>query len=204
MKMKNRINATRMIIGIAAGLLTGALSLPRAQADQTSPRVGPSAERTTHETVVVTGIDRGTRGVMLQNAAGDKRTVIVPPDVKAFDTLKVGDRVDIDYREAMAISILPPGSKPSMSERTSGTRMGEGAGAGGMSREMTVSAEIVSIDTAANKVTFKGPKGHMKTVSVADPAMQKKLASLKPGQVVQFTYSEAVAAAIRPAAPPSK
>ena len=34
----------------------------------------------------------------------------------------------------------------------------------------------------------------MKTVNVDDPAMQKKLPSLKPGQVVQFTYTEAVAA----------
>ena len=29
--------------------------------------------------------------------------------------------------------------------------------------------------------------------------MQKKLPSLKPGQVVQFTYTEAIAASIRPA-----
>ena len=31
--------------------------------------------------------------------------------------------------------------------------------------------------------------------------MQKKLPGLKPGQVVQFTYTEAVAASIRPTPP---
>jgi len=31
--------------------------------------------------------------------------------------------------------------------------------------------------------------------------MQKKLPSLKPGQMVQFVYTEAVAASIRPAEP---
>jgi hypothetical protein len=194
-----------MMIGIAAGLLTCALSLATARADQAgAQRLGPSAERISRETVVVTGIDRSARTVMLQNADGEKRSVSVPSEVKAFDTLKVGDRIDISYQEAMAISMLPPGSKPSVSERTSGTRMGEGSGTGGISREVTVAAEIVSIDTAANKVTFKGPKGQTKTVSVSDPAMQKKLPSLKPGQVVQFTYSEAVAASIRPATPPAR
>jgi Cu/Ag efflux protein CusF len=195
----------KVVIGIAAGLLTGVLSLSRAHADQTpAPRMAPTAaERTTHETAVVMGIDRGTRNVTLQNADGEKRSVKVPADVKAFDTLKVGDRVDIDYYEAMAVSMAPPGTKPSVTERTSGTRMGEGSGAGGVSRETTVAAEIVSIDTAANKVTFKGPKGGVKTVTVSDPAMQKKLPGLKPGQVVQFTYTEAIAASIRPAVPPA-
>jgi hypothetical protein len=195
----------KVVIGIAAGLLTGVLSLSRAHADQaTAPRMAPTmAERTTRETVVVTGIDRSARSVMLQNADGEKRTVKVPTEVKAFDTLKVGDRVDIDYHEAMAVSMAPPGTKPSITERTSGARMGEGSGAGGVSREMTVAAEIVSVDAAANKVTFKGPKGGTKTVMVSDPAMQRKLPGLKPGQVVQFTYTEAIAASIRPAAPPA-
>ena len=39
-----------------------------------------------------------------------------------------------------------------------------------------------------------------RTVTVSDPALQKKLPNLKPGQVVQFTYSEQMAASIRPAA----
>jgi hypothetical protein len=208
-EMKTPSNGTKMMIGIAAGLLTGALSAAPARADQPSSqrmgspsepqRMGPSAERTTHETVVVTGIDRSTRNATLQNAEGEKRTVKVPSDVKAFDTLKVGDRIDIDYYESMAVSMMPPGTKPSMSERTSGSRMGEGGGAMG-SRETTVSAEILNVDLAANKVTFKGPKGQAKTITVADPAMQKKLPGLKPGQVVQFTYTEAIAASIRPAA----
>jgi len=202
--MVNRSTATRVkvAIGIAAGLLAGALSLSAARADQAkAPKAdssmgGPSAERTTSETVVVTGIDRSTRSVTVQNADGDKRTVQVPSDVKAFDTMKVGDKIDIDYYEAMAVSMLPPGSKPTMTQRTAGGRLGDGAGVG---RETTVSAEIISVDAAANKVTFKGPRGQTKTVAVSDPAMQKKLPSLKPGQVVQFTYTEAIAASIRPA-----
>ena len=87
-----------------------------------------------------------------------------------------------------------------MSERTSGTRMPEGGGTAMGSRETTMSAEVVSVDVPNSKVTFKGPKGNRRTVTVQDPAMQKKLPSLKPGQVVQFTYTEAIAASIRPSA----
>jgi len=200
--MNNANQGTRTWIGIAA-MLAGALAASPARADQgMMPQKGPTAERTTHETVVVTGIDRTNRTVLLQNADGEKRTVKVPPEMKSFDTLKAGDRVDIDYYESMAVSFLPPGSKPAMSERNSGIRMGEGGGASA-GRETTVAAEIVSVDVPNNRVTFKGPKGQVRTVTAYDPVVQKKLPSLKPGQVVQFTYTEAIAASIRPAAPPA-
>ncbi len=70
---------------------------------------------------------------------------------------------------------------------------------GTAARETQITAEVVSVDVANNKVTLKGPKGNHKTITVADPAIQKKLPNLKPGQVVQFTYTEAMAVGIRPA-----
>ena len=200
--MKNSGNGTKLVIGLAVGLLAGALSGARAQADEgMSRRLGPgSAERVKSETVVVSGIDRAKRTVTLTDADGERSTMNVPTDVKAFDTLKVGDHVDIDYYESVAVALAPPGTKPSMTERTSGSRMGEGGGPARAARETTIAAEVISVDVANNKVTFKGPKGNHRTVSVDDPALQKKLPNLKPGQVVQFTYSEQVAASIRPAA----
>jgi len=110
--------------------------------------------------------------------------------------LKKGDRIDVDYTESVAISMLPPGSKPSMSEKSAMVRTGEGKGAVG--KKISVSAEILDVDAANNKVTFKGPKGNARVVNVEDPEMQAKLPSLKPGQVVQFTYTEATAVAIQP------
>ena len=64
-------------------MLAGVLSAATVRADQGAmTRSGPAAERTTSETVIVTGIDRSNRTVSLQNAEGEKRTVKVPPDVK--------------------------------------------------------------------------------------------------------------------------
>jgi hypothetical protein len=198
--MKNVSKGTSVMIGLAAALLTGALSVTAARAEQgMTQRTGPgSAERTSSETVVVSGIDRANRTVTLTNAEGERETMSVPPDIRAYDTLKVGDHVDIDYREAIAVSLAPPGTKPSMSQRTAGSRMAEGAGAGAAGRETTVNAKVVAVDVPNNKVTFKGPKGNTQVITVSDPTLQKKLPNLKPGQVVQFVYTEAVAAAIRP------
>jgi Cu/Ag efflux protein CusF len=199
--MRNTSKGTKVMIGVAVGLLTGVLSGARARADQDMQRTGPgTAERMSSETVVVSGIDRAKRTVTLTNSDGERETMNVPSDVKAYDTLKVGDHVDIDYYESMAVSLAPPGSKPSMTERTSGSRMGEGGGGAVAGRETTITAQVISVDVPNNKVTFKGPKGNRRTVTVSDPTMQKKLPNLKPGQNVQFTYTEAIAASIRPSA----
>src|SRR4029079_16468553 len=122
---------------------------------------------------------------------GEKTEIQAPEDVKAFDRLKVGDKIDIDYTESVALGIVPPGTKPSATERTT-------AIPGAAGREVTVSAEVVSVDAAHNKVTFKGPRGMLRTVNVQAPTLRSRLPNLKPGQVVVLQYTEALAAAIQP------
>lgn len=193
----------RIAFGTGAGLLllviTGAATPSSSTASSTTTSAGlPSSSQLTHESVVVTAIDRAKRSATLQNADGETRSVTVPDDVKGFDTLKVGDKIEIDYFESVSLSMLPPGTKPAMTESAGGGRLADGKGVTG-TRETQVSGTIVGVDAKANKVTFKGPRGNTRTVSVSDPAVQKKLPSLKIGQVVQLTYTEAIAASIRPA-----
>lgn len=190
------------VAGIAGGMLTlqiagAAQAAPTAEESVTNTATGQTRTQLVHAVATVKGINRTDRSVILKKDDGEDTTVHVPEAVKGFDTLKMGDKVDIDYYESLAISMAPTGTKPSMSERK-GAAVDVGGGIRG--REMKMSAEVVSVDTSANTVTFKGPKGNMRTVYVGDPANQEKLASLKPGQVVQFDYTEAVAATIRPAA----
>ncbi len=146
-------------------------------------------------TATVAAIDRSDRSVTLKAEDGTETTINVPSDVKAFDKLKTGEKVDIDYYESLAVSMAPTGAKPTVTERH-GRSVDMGGGVRG--REVMMTAEIVSVDASANKVTFKGPKGNMRTVHVTNPSLQEKLPSLKPGQVVQFDYTQATAASIRP------
>jgi len=188
------------VAGIAGGMLTlqiaGAVqAAPGVEQSVTNTATGQTKTQLVHVVATVKGISRADRTVILKKDDGEETAVHAPDAMKGFDTLKVGDKVDVDYYESLAISMAPTGSKPSMSERK-GAAVDVGGGIRG--RELKVSAEVVSVDPGANTVTFKGPKGNMRTVYVADPANQQKLGSLKPGQVVQFEYTEAVAATIRP------
>src|SRR5262249_23613814 len=94
--------------------------------------------------------------------------------------------------------VMPKGTKPSVSQSATGMQPGQPGTATGQ-RTTTISAEILSIDSQNNKLTFKGPQGSTSTVAVTDPDLQKRLPMPKRGQVVQLTYSEAVAASIRKA-----
>src|ERR1700733_8451869 len=116
-----------MIAGAGFGLLVASVGFP-ATARADSPPVANKSSATTSETVVITAIDRPAREVTLTDAHGESKTVQVPPEVKAFDTIKVGDYVDIDYTESVAVSMLPPGSKPTSSEVTGSMRNGHGVG----------------------------------------------------------------------------
>ena len=152
----------------------------------------------TESSVAVTAIDHSARRVTLKDPSGEKYVVSVPKDVKAFDALKVGDRIDIDYYQSVALSIAAPGTKPSETQVMARSPAGEGGEVIG--KALTVTAKVVNVDADANEVTFKGPRGENKTVKVQDPDLQTKLPDLKAGDAVQLTYTEATAAAIRPAA----
>lgn len=206
--MRNQTKSGMFVACVGCGALGLMLAAGSARADMDQPAgadtvsVGttPTSKTisgTTHETGSVVAIDRTARTMTIKNDAGTKHTIDVPTEVAYFDKLKLGDKVALDYHESVAVSMLPAGSKPSSSERASMMKTGEGAGV--MGKQTQISAQVVSVDTANNTVTFKGPHGHIRTVAVQDPDMQQRLQTLKPGQVIQFTYTEAVAAAIAPA-----
>jgi len=194
--MRNLTNRTFLTTGLLMACIGGALAASPALADDQAPQMGSSKSRSMHDTVTVTAIDKGARSLTVKNDAGDVHVLNVPADVKSFDKLKKGDKIDIDYTESVAISMLPPGAKPSASKASGMARSGEGQGVVG--KQTTISAEVLEVDAANNKVVFKGPKGNARVVNVEDQEMQAKLPNLKPGQVVQVTYTEAVVLAIQP------
>jgi Cu/Ag efflux protein CusF len=195
--MRNEIKRGLLVGGAGIGLLAFALAAAPAVADTPPPTTTtteqggsmPSATQTIHATVVVTAIDKSARKVTVKTSEGDMVDITVPADVKEFDKLKKGDKVDIDYMESIAIGMAPKGTKPSAIERAATV-----PGAAG--REVVVTAEVTKVDAAHNKVTIKGPSGKQ-TVSVTDPDLQARLPNLKKGQVLMFTYTEAVATAIQ-------
>jgi len=199
--MTNEIKRGLLVGCAGVGLLAFALATPARAAEPSSrpmaPDPGgatpePKAEKTstTHATVAVTAIDKSGRKLTVKLPNGEKAQIQVPADVQEFDKVKVGDKIDVDYMQSVALGFLPKGTKPSATEV-------EAAGPGMAGRQMSVSAEVIKVDAANNQVTFKGPKGTHRIVTVQDPDLQARLPNLKPGQVVVLQYTEAMATAIR-------
>jgi Cu/Ag efflux protein CusF len=201
--MKKTVGFRQWLLMGCGGVTVLALGLaasPASATDMAAPSTTATTERgdgtttkteTTHATVAVTAIDKNARKLTVKGSDGEKTDIQVPADVKEFDKLKVGSKIDIDYTESIAISMAPKGTKPNAMERVATVP-------GAVGREVTATAEIIKVDPAANKVTLKGPGGKHTTVTVQDPGLQAKLPSLKKGQVVMFQYTEAVATAIQP------
>jgi ribosomal protein S17 len=74
-------------------------------------------------------------------------------------------------------------------EAAAGAKPGE-MPAGAVAKQVTVTVEVVAIDPAVPSVTFKGPEGNTKTIKVRDP---QKLVGVKVGDMVDITYTQALA-----------
>ena len=176
---------------LLASLVT-ALALPIAGvADQTATGKGVSASDTIEKRATVTAIDRATRNVTLKGET-DEFVVQVGPEVTGFDTLKVGDVVVATYTESIAARIAKPGeATPGATGTVSATPASGGkAMIGG---EVTASLKVEAVDSNANTVTLSGADGQKRTVEVKDPKVQERLKTVKPGDMVVVTYTEAIA-----------
>lgn len=94
---------------------------------------------------------------------------------------------------------LKKGSGPlAMHEREISDRAAPGAKPGGtVGREVTVTADVVAVNTSAKTVTLKGPKGRTVDLLVEDP---ERLKEIKKGDRVEAVYTEAMAVSVSPAA----
>ena len=147
------------------------------------------------ETLTITAIDKTSRVVTLQDKDGNMAIVECGPEIQRFNELKVGDRVTIRYHESVVSAIKKPGAaaKPQESfaiTRTPGARPG-----GTIAQQMTATVSIVSLDPKVPSATVKTGDGHQMSFKVADA---KNLEGYKAGDVVEITYTQAVAISVAP------
>jgi hypothetical protein len=161
-------------------------------------RLGGETQEET-ATATVQSVDRENRTVTLKDEKGKSMTVDVPAEVQSFDRLKKGDKVRMTYRESIAVSVHRPGeANPSSGTQESLGRTTGANPTGNVERTHTVSAKVVSVDTARNKLTVKGADGKTRDIAVEDPKMRQELKGLKPGEIVEMKYTEAMAVTLEP------
>ena len=191
-----------VLIGIVAGTAIGSgLLILSNPANARQAGTAASAGEVKTATATVEAVDKEKRTLKLRTEDGKSRTVDVPEDVKAFDRIKKGDRIRLSYQESMALAVHRPGEARPEDQIKETTQQIEGARPGRMiERKQTISGEIVSVDTKRNVVKVKGPDGKVHEITVEDPSVRERIKDLKPGEVVQVTYTEAMAVSLEPAA----
>jgi len=148
----------------------------------------------------VRSIDQATRTVTIEGPQGEV-TVVVAPEVRNFNNIKVGDVVNVSYYESVAAQIAKGKQKvadPAASRfaYASPTAMRPGGGAGA---SVTATVRIDAIELSTNTVAFRDRDGRTHIVAVMSPNMREFIRTLKPGDHVNVTYTQSVAVEVLPA-----
>jgi len=146
-------------------------------------------------TATVQAVDAAKRTVTLKGPKGNVRTFKVGDQVKNLPQVKVGDIVEFDYFESVALYVTPKGGKPEAGAAGMVEVAAPGQKPGGVVvNTVEVKAKIEAVDAAKRTVTIKGPEGNVDTFKVGDNV---KLDKIKAGDDIVARFTEAVAISVR-------
>jgi len=148
-------------------------------------------------TAVVTSIDKASRVVTLKGPQGRSVDVVAGSEVKNFDQIHVGDRVKVQYREALSLELrkVRSNAAPTVTAMAGAAKPGESP-AGVVGQEITALADVVAVDPKKSIISLKGPRGNVIDLKVRNPDQFKVV---KKGDQVEVVYSQAVALSVSPA-----
>jgi hypothetical protein len=145
----------------------------------------------------VTKIDKKTRTIFFKNNEGESK-FIAGPEIKNFDQIKKGDRLNVTYELAVAIELIKTKSDGIRSKVETSSEVASKPGekpTRTITNTTTIIADIVDVDRAKKLVSVKGPSGKVTVVTVRNPQL---LADVKVGEQVKVIYFDAMAASITP------
>lgn len=147
----------------------------------------------------VTAVDVGQRLLSLRGDDDSVETIEVSPDVYNLAQVKAGDKVVVRYYALAAQLKSGDDAAPSDAiavEQTTARAVPGARPAAGASNTVTTTVVIDSVDQASNEVVFRGPSGLLRSVNVVDPQVRKLAERLKKGDLVEVTYTEALAVSV--------
>jgi len=149
-----------------------------------------------HVQATIVAIDKASRAITLKGPQGREVSVVAGPEVTRFDELKAGDKVDVDYMEALVVELRKGGGMPvARTEQSGAIKAGDSAPPGAMAgQKTTVVGDVIAVDAATQTVTVKGPNRTIE-LPIRDPEQFRRIAK---GDQLQATYVEAVAVNVAP------
>lgn len=198
-----RLHPSLLLVPVLVALaVTGCQSTPPATAENTAPPPPAPVTAASHVTLQgkITALDKASRAVTVTGRDGASLEFVASPEVRNFDQLRVGDQVSLDYEEAVALELQPAGSSPvGVTAAQGGTvaRAGDRPG-GALSRTVSVVTEVAAVDPVRHTIALRGPRGNTQIIAVQREDLRAKLPSVKRGDLLRISYTEAVAVSIRP------
>jgi hypothetical protein len=144
---------------------------------------------TTQVSATIESIDYKQRKVVLRTEEGQTEEVLAGPDLKRFDELKVGDRVNFQYTEILAYDLRKAG-EPSMAGAAAGVSRNPGdKPSGTFYQTETATVTVLAVDPKLPSITVKAKDGKESTHLVKEEN-RKALDNVKPGDRIDVTYTE--------------
>jgi len=150
----------------------------------------------------VVALDSPRRVFTVEGADGNRVEFHADDSVRNFNQIHVGDRLELDYLEAVTMSLEPAGTEAPGAYRKQDeavARPGQKPGVGA-SDVVTIVAPVLAVDTVRNTLTVRGPEGRAVELDVQQPEHRARLAKVKVGDLLKVVFTDAVAVAIRPKA----
>jgi len=163
----------------------------------------PAAE-TVGDVITVSGkivaLDQPARELTVEGPDGRRVQLHAGDEVRNFNKIHVGDSLEVDYLEAVTVSLEPAGSdEPGAYRKEDGAVAKRGQKPGvAASDVVTIVAPVIAVDPAHNTLTVRGPEGRAVKLAVREPEHQAKLGQVKVGELLKVVFTDAAAVAIRP------
>ncbi|MCC8394709.1 copper-binding protein [Paraburkholderia sp. MMS20-SJTR3] len=185
-------------IGAALMLAVAAMVQPAAAQDDlaSAARGVLSAVPPVHMTAEIVAIDAGNRSLTLKGPHGDVAIVLVSQQVAGFEQLKIGDRVDVLYRNALLTKVeKTAGAGKGIRERADRQSITPASGGYEAARQTEVLATVQKIDRNERRVTLRGAS----QTQTYEAAPGVDLSGLKVGDTVHAAFVSAAAVQVTPA-----
>lgn len=145
-----------------------------------------------HAQVRVAGIDVATNSVTLRGPRGNLADVDVNPAVADVSRLRVGDKLNVAYQQALLLHVDKLATKGVRERVETTVAIPASAGFASSARRVRVVATVTKIDRKNRLVTLRGPRHQQ----VLRAAQDMPLDELKVGDSVQAEFVSAVAVAL--------
>ncbi|OCJ42164.1 hypothetical protein [Serratia sp. 14-2641] len=142
----------------------------------------------------VVSVDQQNRVVVLAGAEGHNVSFKLTDQAKDLTHLKAGDTIQATIVRSRIVKLDTDLDKAapaitSLYEESDATKNNPNPNVNAV-HQVNLTLKITHIDVKKHEITFEGPAGRKKVVSVEDPAIQARLKDLKVNQSVVVTYTD--------------